>query len=83
MFFKKGEVDKALEKYGFGGLFLSCLTIKEEGDKFSFLRLASNILLNMAACLLKKEESLPAGHLCTVVLEFNLEDVKELVQQLS
>ncbi|KAL2901629.1 Sperm-associated antigen 1A [Bienertia sinuspersici] len=55
---KKGEVDEALEKYGFAGVFLTCLEVKKEDDKVAFFTLASNIILNMAMCFLKKKEFL-------------------------
>ncbi|KAL2924647.1 Tetratricopeptide repeat protein 1 [Bienertia sinuspersici] len=32
-FFKKGDIDSALEKYGFAGIFLTCLALKMEEDR--------------------------------------------------
>ncbi|KAL2935766.1 Peptidyl-prolyl cis-trans isomerase FKBP62 [Bienertia sinuspersici] len=81
--FKKGDVDGALEKYGFGGVFLTWVVIKREEDKAIFLDLASSILLNMAACMLKKKEFMQAGQLCTVVLDYNPANVKALFRRAS
>ncbi|KAL2933385.1 Peptidyl-prolyl cis-trans isomerase FKBP65 [Bienertia sinuspersici] len=80
---KKGDVDGALEKYGFGGVFLTRAAIKREEDKAIFLDLASSILLNMAACMLKKKEFMQAGQLCTVVLDYNSANVKALFRRAS
>ncbi|KAL2928216.1 Protein TANC2 [Bienertia sinuspersici] len=48
VFFRKGEVDEALEKYGFAGVFLTYFEVKKEDDKVAFSMLTSNIILNMA-----------------------------------
>ncbi|KAL2938427.1 Protein TANC2 [Bienertia sinuspersici] len=48
VFYKKGEVDEALEKYGFVGVFLTCFKVNKEDNRVAFFALASNIILNMA-----------------------------------
>ncbi|KAL2905141.1 70 kDa peptidyl-prolyl isomerase, partial [Bienertia sinuspersici] len=81
-FFKKGEVDKALEKYGFAGVFLTCFEVKKEDDRVTYFVLASSIILKMAVCFLKKKEFMQVGHLCTLVLNFNSKDVKACLGEL-
>ncbi|KAL2892175.1 70 kDa peptidyl-prolyl isomerase [Bienertia sinuspersici] len=77
----RGEVDEALEKYRFAGVFLTCLEVKKEDDKVAFFALASNITLNMAMCFLKKKELLQVGQLCTMVLNFDSQNVKALFRR--
>ncbi|KAL2927880.1 Peptidyl-prolyl cis-trans isomerase FKBP62 [Bienertia sinuspersici] len=59
VFYKKREVDEALEKYGFAGVFFTCLEVKKEDDKVDFFASA-------------------LGQLCTMVLNFNSQNVKAL-----
>ncbi|KAL2906459.1 Mitochondrial import receptor subunit TOM34 [Bienertia sinuspersici] len=56
VFYKKGEVDEALEKYGFAGFSLHALKLKRRTTKLISLR----------------------QHLCTMVLNFNSQNVKAL-----
>ncbi|KAL2941497.1 Peptidyl-prolyl cis-trans isomerase FKBP62, partial [Bienertia sinuspersici] len=77
-FFKKGDVDSALEKYGFAGVFLTCTALEMEEDRETFVNLTSVVLLNMTACLLRKKEFMPDGKLCTIVLDLNPTNVKAL-----
>ncbi|KAL2899802.1 Protein unc-45-like protein B, partial [Bienertia sinuspersici] len=60
-FFKIGDIDSALEKYGFAGVFLTCMALEMEEDRETFVNIISVVLLNMAACFLRKEEFMPAG----------------------
>ncbi|KAL2923180.1 Peptidyl-prolyl cis-trans isomerase D [Bienertia sinuspersici] len=54
--FKESDFGGALEKYSLSCVFLSCLALLEEEARSSFLQLASSVVLNMAASLLKKKE---------------------------
>ncbi|KAL2896399.1 Peptidyl-prolyl cis-trans isomerase FKBP62, partial [Bienertia sinuspersici] len=75
----KDEGNLAFKK----GVFPTWVVIKREEDKAIFLDLANSILLNMAACTLKKKEFMQAGQLCTVVLDYNLANVKALFRKAS
>ncbi|KAL2923092.1 70 kDa peptidyl-prolyl isomerase [Bienertia sinuspersici] len=80
-FFRKGDVDSALEKYGFAGIFLTCLALEKEEDKETFVNIKCVLLLNMAACLLRKKEFVLAGKFCTIVLDLNPRSVKALFRR--
>ncbi|KAL2921823.1 70 kDa peptidyl-prolyl isomerase [Bienertia sinuspersici] len=82
-FFRKGDVDSALEKYGFAGIFLTCLALEKEVDKETFVNITCVVLLNMAACFLRKKEFMPAGKFCTIVLDLNPRSVKALFRRAS
>ncbi|KAL2941273.1 Protein unc-45-like protein B, partial [Bienertia sinuspersici] len=51
-----GDIDSALEKYGFVEIFLTCLALKMEEDRETFINIACVVLLNMATCFLRKKE---------------------------
>ncbi|KAL2922703.1 Peptidyl-prolyl cis-trans isomerase FKBP62 [Bienertia sinuspersici] len=79
--FKEGDIDGALEKYGLSSVFLSCVVFNVECDRTSFFQLANSIILNMAASLLKKKDFMQAGLLCSLVLNYNPENVKALFRR--
>ncbi|KAL2894826.1 Peptidyl-prolyl cis-trans isomerase FKBP62, partial [Bienertia sinuspersici] len=62
------EVNEFLEKYRFTGVFLTCLE-------------ASNSILNVAMCFLKKKEFMHAGQIYTMVLNFSSQNVKALFRK--
>ncbi|KAL2904973.1 Peptidyl-prolyl cis-trans isomerase FKBP62 [Bienertia sinuspersici] len=78
---KEGDFGIALEKYSLSCVFLSCLTLQEEDARSSFLQLASSVVLNMAASLLKKKEFEHVGQLCSIVLNYNPNNVKALFRR--
>ncbi|XP_010695298.1 peptidyl-prolyl cis-trans isomerase FKBP62-like [Beta vulgaris subsp. vulgaris] len=78
--FSHGDIDDALEYYGFAGVMLSLIVLEEEGAA-SFCELAFYILLNLAACFLKKNEFDQVGLLCYVVLTFDPCNVKALFRR--
>ncbi|KAL2922097.1 70 kDa peptidyl-prolyl isomerase, partial [Bienertia sinuspersici] len=82
-FFRKGYVDSALEKYGFAGIFLTCLDLEMEEDREAFVNITCVVLLNMVAYLLRKKEIMPAGKFCTIVLDLNPISVKALFRRAS
>ncbi|KAL2924670.1 Protein unc-45-like protein B, partial [Bienertia sinuspersici] len=53
-FFKKGDIDSALEKYGFARIFLICLALEMEEDRETLINITCVVLLNMTACFLRK-----------------------------
>ncbi|KAL2925777.1 Peptidyl-prolyl cis-trans isomerase FKBP65 [Bienertia sinuspersici] len=79
--FKEGDFDSALEKYSLSCVFLSCLALQEEGARTSFSQLASSVVLNMAASLLKKKEFENVGQLCSIVLNYNPKNVKAMFRR--
>ncbi|KAL2924926.1 70 kDa peptidyl-prolyl isomerase [Bienertia sinuspersici] len=79
--FKEGDFENALEKYSLSCVFLSCLDVQEEDARSSFSHLASIVILNMAACLLKKKEFEHVGQLCSIVLNYNPKNVKALFRR--
>ncbi|KAL2902885.1 Peptidyl-prolyl cis-trans isomerase FKBP62 [Bienertia sinuspersici] len=79
--FKEGDFDGALEKYSLSCVFLSCLALQEEEARSSFLQLASSVVLNMAASLLKKKEFKNVGQLCSIVLDHHPKNVKALFRR--
>ncbi|KAL2934806.1 Peptidyl-prolyl cis-trans isomerase FKBP62, partial [Bienertia sinuspersici] len=79
--FKEGDFDSALEKYSLSCVFLSCLALQEEVARNSFSQLATSLILNMAASLLKKKEFEHVGHLCSIVLNNNPNNVKALFRR--
>ncbi|KAL2900021.1 Peptidyl-prolyl cis-trans isomerase D [Bienertia sinuspersici] len=79
--FKEGNFDSAFEKYSLSCVFLSCLALQEEVARNSFLQLATSLILNMAASLLKKKEFEHVGHLCSIVLNYNPNNVKALFRR--
>ncbi|XP_010669416.1 uncharacterized protein LOC104886644 [Beta vulgaris subsp. vulgaris] len=78
--FSHGDVDDALEYYGFVGVMLSLIVLEEEVAT-SFCKLAFCILLNLAAWSLKKNEFDQVGLLCYVVLSFDPCNVKALFRR--
>ncbi|KAL2925844.1 70 kDa peptidyl-prolyl isomerase [Bienertia sinuspersici] len=83
LFFKKGDVDSALEKYGFVGVFLTCIAFETGEDRETFVNLTSVVLLNMAACFPRKKEFMLAGKFCTIVLDLNPRNAKALFRRAS
>ncbi|KAL2899490.1 70 kDa peptidyl-prolyl isomerase, partial [Bienertia sinuspersici] len=79
--FKEGDFENALEKYSLSCVFLSCLDVQEEDARNSFSHLASIVILNMAACLLKKMEFEHVGQLCSIVLNYNPKNDKALFRR--
>ncbi|KAL2926470.1 Peptidyl-prolyl cis-trans isomerase PASTICCINO1 [Bienertia sinuspersici] len=79
--FKEGDFENALEKYSLSCVFLSCLDVQEEDARSSFSHLASIVILNMAACLLKKKEFAHVGQLCSIVQNYNPKNVKALFRR--
>ncbi|KAL2931945.1 70 kDa peptidyl-prolyl isomerase, partial [Bienertia sinuspersici] len=75
-FFKKGDIDNALEKYGFVGIFLTCLALEMEEDRETFINITCVVLLNMAVCFLRKKEFISARRFCTIVLDLHPTSVK-------
>ncbi|KAL2936698.1 Sperm-associated antigen 1A [Bienertia sinuspersici] len=53
--FKKVDIDSALEKYGFAGIFLTCMALEMEEDRETFINITCVLFLNMAACFLRKK----------------------------
>ncbi|KAL2926661.1 Peptidyl-prolyl cis-trans isomerase FKBP62 [Bienertia sinuspersici] len=82
-FFKKGDINSALENYGFAGIFLTCLALEKEEDRETFINTTCVGLLNMAACFLRKKEYFPAGKFCTFVLDLHPTSVKALFRRAS
>ncbi|KAL2936294.1 Peptidyl-prolyl cis-trans isomerase FKBP62 [Bienertia sinuspersici] len=82
-FFKKGDINSALENYGFAGIFLTCLALEKEEDRETFINTTCVVLLNMAACFLRKKEYFPAGKFCTFVLDLHPTSVKALFRRAS
>ncbi|KAL2900049.1 70 kDa peptidyl-prolyl isomerase [Bienertia sinuspersici] len=78
---KEGDFDSALEKYSLSCVFLSCLALQEEDARTSFSQLASSVVLNMAASLLKKKEFEHVGQLCSIVLNYNPKNVKVMFRR--
>ncbi|KAL2922479.1 Peptidyl-prolyl cis-trans isomerase FKBP62 [Bienertia sinuspersici] len=81
--FKKGDIDSALEKYGFAGIFLTCLALEMEDDRETFINITCVVLLNMAACFLRKKDFIPAGKFYTIVLHLHPTSVKALFRRAS
>ncbi|KAL2935624.1 Peptidyl-prolyl cis-trans isomerase FKBP62 [Bienertia sinuspersici] len=79
--FKVGDFDIALEKYSLSCVFLSYVDLQEEDARSSFSQLASIVVLNMAASLLKKKEFEHVGQLCSIVLNYNPNNVKALFRR--
>ncbi|KAL2905996.1 Peptidyl-prolyl cis-trans isomerase PASTICCINO1 [Bienertia sinuspersici] len=79
--FKEGDFDSALEKYSLSCVFLSCLALQEEVARNLFSQLATSLILNIAASLLKKKEFEHVGHLCSIVLNYNPNNFKALFQE--
>ncbi|KAL2903254.1 70 kDa peptidyl-prolyl isomerase [Bienertia sinuspersici] len=78
--FKVGDFDSALEKYSLSCVFLSCLALQEEDARTFFSQLATSVVLNMAASLLKKEFE-HVGKLCSIVLNYDSINVKALFRR--
>ncbi|KAL2942318.1 Peptidyl-prolyl cis-trans isomerase FKBP62 [Bienertia sinuspersici] len=72
--------DIALEKYSLSCVFLSYVDLQEEDARSSFSQLASIVVLNMAASFLKKEFE-HVGQLCSIVLNYNSNNVKALFRR--
>ncbi|KAL2927315.1 70 kDa peptidyl-prolyl isomerase [Bienertia sinuspersici] len=79
--FKEGDFDNALEKYSLSCVLLSCLALQEEDTRSSFSQLASTVLLNTAASLLKKKEFEHVGQLCSIVLNYYPNNVAALFRR--
>ncbi|KAL2923630.1 Protein translocase subunit SecA [Bienertia sinuspersici] len=58
---EKGEVDEALEKYGYVGMIIACFNSEEEDDRLEFLRLGIGIVMNSAICFSKKRKFMQVG----------------------
>ncbi|KNA20794.1 hypothetical protein SOVF_048870 [Spinacia oleracea] len=76
LLFKQGDIEDALEKYGYAGIILGCFQFEENDDRAEFFDLANCILLNSAACFSRKREFEQVGKICSVILEFNPNNVK-------
>ncbi|KNA20730.1 hypothetical protein SOVF_049710 [Spinacia oleracea] len=81
LLFKKGLITDALEKYGYAGVILGCFVFEEKEHISNFYDLAICILLNSAACFSKKNEHEQVGLICSIILEFNPNNVKALYRR--
>ncbi|KAL2923273.1 Peptidyl-prolyl cis-trans isomerase FKBP62 [Bienertia sinuspersici] len=79
--FKEGDLDSALEKYSLSMVFLSCLVLNEVDVRISFSQLPTSGVLNMPASFLKKKAFRQVGHLCSIVLNHNPDNVKALFRR--
>ncbi|KAL2896494.1 Peptidyl-prolyl cis-trans isomerase FKBP62 [Bienertia sinuspersici] len=79
----KGDIDSALEKYGFAGIFLTCLALEMEEDRETFINITCAVLLDMAAGFLRKKEFISTGKFCTIVLDLHPTSVKALFRRAS
>ncbi|XP_021835304.2 70 kDa peptidyl-prolyl isomerase-like [Spinacia oleracea] len=70
LLFKSGSKEDALEKYGYAGLILAWYVFYLEEDR--------SILLDLAACFNKRNEFELIGYICSIILEFNPNSVKNL-----
>ncbi|KAL2905501.1 Peptidyl-prolyl cis-trans isomerase FKBP65 [Bienertia sinuspersici] len=52
------------------------MALEMEEDRETFVNLTSVVLLNMAACFLRKKEFMPVGKFYTIVLDLNPRNVK-------
>ncbi|KAL2944738.1 Peptidyl-prolyl cis-trans isomerase FKBP65, partial [Bienertia sinuspersici] len=64
-----------------GKLFRAVGILWQEVARNSFSQLATSLILNMAASLLKKKEFEHVGHLCSIVLNYNPNNVKALFRR--
>ncbi|KNA16058.1 hypothetical protein SOVF_092600 [Spinacia oleracea] len=54
LLYKQGNIEDALEKYGYARVILRCFKFEDDDDRVEFSDLAISILLNSAACFGKK-----------------------------
>ncbi|KNA17484.1 hypothetical protein SOVF_079340 [Spinacia oleracea] len=81
LLFKEGRIGDALEKYGYAGVILGCFIFEKEEHISNFYDLAICILLNSAICFSKKNEFEQVGLICSIILEFNPNNVKALYRR--
>ncbi|KAL2922118.1 Peptidyl-prolyl cis-trans isomerase FKBP62 [Bienertia sinuspersici] len=74
-------MDDALEQYGYAQLILARYNFVKENDRIEFLKLAICILMNSAVCFSKKKEFVQVGQICSIVLEFNPNNVKAMFKR--
>ncbi|KAL2900298.1 Peptidyl-prolyl cis-trans isomerase FKBP62, partial [Bienertia sinuspersici] len=79
--FKKGQLEDALEKYGYAMVILAHYQFEEECDKLEYLKLAICTLMNSALCFSKKKEFVEVGKICSIVLEFHPYNVKAMYRR--
>lgn len=75
------SIQETLEKYGYAGLILVRFVFELEEDMIKFFELANCILLNLDACFNKKKEFEQVGYICTIILEFNPNNIKALFRR--
>ncbi|KAL2923184.1 Peptidyl-prolyl cis-trans isomerase FKBP65 [Bienertia sinuspersici] len=68
---KKGQLEDALEKYGYAMAILAHYQFEEESDKLEFLKLAICTLMNSVLYFSKKKEFVEVGKIYSIVLEFD------------
>ncbi|KAL2903902.1 70 kDa peptidyl-prolyl isomerase [Bienertia sinuspersici] len=78
---KQGHMDDALEQYGYAQLILARYNFVKENDRIEFLKLAICILISSAVCFSKKKEFVQVGQTCSVVLEFDPNNVKAMFKR--
>ncbi|XP_056697551.1 70 kDa peptidyl-prolyl isomerase-like [Spinacia oleracea] len=81
LLFKKGHIIDSLEKYGYAGIILGCFIFEEEEHLRKFYDLSICILLNSAVCFSRKIEYEQVGLICSVILEFDSNNVKDLYRR--
>lgn len=79
--FKLGKVDNALEMYGYAEVILARYKFEEEEDRSKFCELALCILLNSTACFSRKKEFVQVGQVCSIILEFQPNNVKAMYRR--
>ncbi|KAL2904173.1 Protein unc-45-like protein B, partial [Bienertia sinuspersici] len=63
-FFNKGDIDSALEKYGFAGIFLTCIALEMEEDRETFINITSvNFTLQVSALFRRASAVMELGRL--------------------
>ncbi|KAL2934474.1 Peptidyl-prolyl cis-trans isomerase FKBP62 [Bienertia sinuspersici] len=79
--FKERKFENALEMYGYAETILARFQFEDEIDRIEFCELAICILLNSTACFTKLNEFERVGQVCSIVLEFQPNNVKVMYRR--
>ncbi|KAL2926880.1 Peptidyl-prolyl cis-trans isomerase PASTICCINO1 [Bienertia sinuspersici] len=80
-YFKERKFENALEMYGYAETILTRFKFEDEIDRIVFCDLAICILLNSTACFTRLKEFERVGQVCSIVLEFQPNNVKAMYKR--
>ncbi|KAL2904428.1 Peptidyl-prolyl cis-trans isomerase FKBP62 [Bienertia sinuspersici] len=79
--FELGKFEDALEKYGNAEVILVGYKFEEKVDRTEFWDLSLCIMLNSSACFSKLKEFERVGQVCSIILDFQPNNVKAMYRR--